>query len=377
MGALLRGCVAALALVAMLFSAETLIKRTSPHLFKSSTDAKHEAFLSTHQDKGSKEAGQHAVSYARLAPMSAVPYAAIATKAEEEDRKDALVRAALTLNPRNRTARVLEFQTLASRGEIDAATDAALALIGLDPGNSDVYLGAATGLAAAFGDLDRLEAFVDETPNWRGPVLTRLERVVGDRTTLIDFYERTPSAQPRILNYLIQQERWNEARALFERFAGDEATAEMPFNADFERLDAPAPFNWTINKDQAEIERSGGLYVILFGRGQPELAAQVQQLPPGSYTFETQVDGDLIANAGGLHWSMDCMSPASSAVPLFELELGETNTGGPVLSQPFVIPKQDCPVQRLILRATAGRFPHTARITVRYARIDPVGSEAR
>jgi hypothetical protein len=158
-----------------------------------------------------------------------------------------------------------------------------------------------------------------------------------------------PRWQAQLLNAMIDDGRYREARDLWSRFSGARAEPSGIFNPSFSASDAPPPFNWNLSEAAGGVAdaKNGGLDLLYFGREDLSLAQQVTLLPPGQYSLSMAVSGQFAGNR--ISWTVTCL-PSKRVI----LTLPLTKAGQ--ASGRFAI-DGNCPAQRIALIAEGEEFP--------------------
>lgn len=195
------------------------------------------------------------------------------------------------------------------------------------------------------------------------------ERIpAGDLQSLVALY---PKLQKIYLSRVLREEGYRATYDAWREFGGlqDNVGVSVPFNGEFSTSTAPAPFNWQINGDHAEVQSAGGLYVTYFGTGRPYMARQITASETGRYVLRTEVRGRMPENGGSLEWLLTC---AENNRKLMTSEIKLTRRGEPeVFEAEFSIPAEDCAFQKLELWGRAGAFPRTSRLEILSVHAEP------
>ena len=176
--------------------------------------------------------------------------------------------------------------------------------------------------------------------------------------------EEARTWQARLLEQLVQAGRFNEARAVWARFADVSAQSDSLFDAQFEARALP-PFGWMLASGAsgiAEPQGSGRLHLIYYGREDLVLASQLLTLPPGRYRLSMKVSASTPA-AKSLSAAIRCL-PSSSVIVTLPLQRQGR------VSASFVITGQGCAAQQLEISGDAPEFPERAEATVSQLRLE-------
>jgi hypothetical protein len=161
-----------------------------------------------------------------------------------------------------------------------------------------------------------------------------------------------PTWQTTLLAALVERGEFGRARDLWLKIAGLRNASFGLFNPQFAKLNAPAPFNWTLSSGDfgvAEAIAAGGLQIVYYGRTDANLATQLLLLSPGSYELRmTVVRQADTQESSGLSWSLSCR-PGEREI----LKLPISGSGAPQrVTGEFTVPA-NCPAQLLKLAGAA------------------------
>lgn len=332
--------------------------------------------LSNHDGTAALDTRNLETDLFRTAPLSPLPFlAGMIDAAQQGDthRTRQLAEHALALTPRNEASRLQLAGMSALEGDYETALDQLRVLITLNGRRRAIYLDAMAVIATDPASWPHIEAQLQRLPNWGPALLDRLAETITDKYLYSRLYSYFPKAQGRYVGGLSRRGDWDDAFVAYVSFIETTTLQELsvPFDSEFRGLDAPQPFNWTLNRQFAEMELGGGLYVHFFGRGRPKIASQTLVLSPGQYTFGLDISGETWRGGGGLRWHIRC---TDSDEDLVALDIFELNTAGSALSVDFEIPPQDCTFQNLILAGVAGEFPRTTRASIDKVSISAISS---
>jgi hypothetical protein len=176
---------------------------------------------------------------------------------------------------------------------------------------------------------------------------------------------------PVVLESLSEAGLYDKARDVWSQISGARlARGTLIFDPQFERGDAPPPFNWTLTSSTvgiAERQRGRGLHVIYYGQTDGALASQLLVLRPGRYRLVTNVWGPP-ESAGGLRWMLVCArdNQTLASVPLEQAISREWL---------FEVP-QSCRAQRLELFGSASDIARQTELIIRSVRLSREGLSA-
>jgi hypothetical protein len=322
------------------------------------------------------------VARATSAPLSARPYALqLVNEIITGNQKDAddLASAVLLRDPRSRDARQVLAASALGRGDIEAFLRSFLPLFDVDRVQGPAYAEFLAGISTHSGLRDALMPHLAQSPAWATAYLNALARRGGlSLSELIPLYRMVPRAQPALLRRLTQEGKWDAAYIAFADFVagpveGPRLKLSAPFNPEFVKSTAPAPFNWTLNSRGGQFLEEGGIYIFYEGRKAETLLVQTFPLAPGQWQLVSRQSGGTSAGGGSFKWSLSCAG-SSSALAQFEVS-GLKEVPGEE-TWPFEVTSSSCPYAVLSLRGVPGAFPQPARIelkSVRLSRQDGAG----
>jgi hypothetical protein len=305
--------------------------------------------------------------FAAKSPLSADPYLVEGAIAQSEGRPaERLFVEARARDPRSRGARYFladqYFRTgVIARGLIEMA-----ALSRLSPRAAAPFVPALVAYAREPGAVPQLGMFFRAMPELEPAVLSLLADDVRNADLVLALATTgkrsapVPEWQGKLLVGLAAAGEYRKAREVWSRLSGVK-TAPLLFNPDFEELDAPAPFNWslpTTGDGVAEMAGGGILHVLYYGRQETVLASQLLLLPAGRYALAMQVSGDGAADT--LQWTVRCANRDQSLLRLPVRRRQER----------FTVPPGNCPAQWLELRGLPGDIPRTAEMGIGKLRLD-------
>jgi len=317
-----------------------------------------------------RDFSQHLLHRSPLADAPLV-YAGIEAMADGDRAKgDKAFTAVLARSPRNTMARIWLAQRAIEAGDYSRAIEHLDRLIAINYGDAAAYIDVLAGLGQLPEGAAALGTRVGASPAWGEAVVRRLNNDLPDYQTLLQLNVAAPGAQPAFLQRLVREQGVELAFIAWLSFLPPEELAglQWPYDATFEGRPAPEPFNWSLQRDQAELTPGGGLYVTYQGRGRPVLASQTILLGPGLYRFEAEMDGSIKDSGGGLAWALQCLPSAQELAAVKAVGLNDKPR---VLEFDFTVPGEACSAQKLILRGDPGEFPLWARVTVHRVAIKP------
>ena len=304
-------------------------------------------------------------AYASQAPTSELPYeAGLARSISRADAASAsrFAEQALRRQPRSLAARLHGLSGAAQAGQFQSVISEYERIIELRAIDGNVLADALVGVFRASGDWSALVSYLKTNPSSGNRLLSRLmnESVpVSDLEALIALY---PRYQSGYLERLIRDGAFDRAYGAWRAFSGlsEAEQIQRPFNPVFADRSESPPFNWEINRDRAEFQARGGLYVTYLGTERPRLARQILSTPPGDYVLRSVVEGRMPEDGGSLEWTLTCIeSRERIAVSHILLKtIGDREVFEEVLS----VPDEACTFQRLELWGRSGEFPKISRI---------------
>lgn len=319
------------------------------------------------------------------APLSAEPFALLATRAiAKGDRVGAirLLEEARRRNPRQRLARVLLLEQYLRTGRIREGSVELAVLTRLVPEQSPLLTDALAAMALDPQASAPLIAAMRGDPNL-DQLLSQLVRK-GGSTDLILRLGRTRRADPstterpgwqsELLSRMVQAGEYARARDVWAEFVGKAVPAgSLIVDPGFRRLDAPAPFNWQFAGETVgavEPSSRGTLMVDYFGRESGPLARQLLLLGPGTYRLQVDVEG--VTGAGGergprMGWTVRCAAKGAapdSGRTILVMPLVNAKAGARRLAGSLTVPA-GCPAQWLSLDGVAAEFPTPQSVELR------------
>lgn len=310
---------------------------------------------------------------ARRAPLDPLAYTAFLVISTDPadgefklDRIEALAGATIARNARNRTARLVKFELLALRGDWATALDEFSVLFALGFQRRELIGFLKTQFETPAARTEILAKLSDVDTAWDHAFLAGLDIDRLGLSTIMELYAPFPDLQARLVADLTRQHRYDEAFLVWNLMRTDGASgSSFPFDGGFAGLNAPVPFNWSLDKRHAEMLPEGGLYVSYSGTGGPRIASQLLPLTPGTYQLLVEQEGEIPATAGDLVWSVHCVGTNRSVLELSLAGLSGADRIEPV----FTVPGGDCDYQVLSLSGKPGEYPSPIRITLNSVQI--------
>ena len=300
---------------------------------------------------------------AARAPLSPDPFLIEGAIAETEGRSEAaerLLLAARNRDPRSRATRYLLAERFFRTGRVTDALIEMQALASIQQGSGKSLGPALAAYARTPGAVPQLKAFLRKYPRVEAAVLSALAADAANVDLILalaNVDEPDPDWRGPLIVSLARSGQYARAHALWVRLTGGRATDGL-FNASFQKLAPPPPFNWAFpetREGMAEPDGQGGLQILYYGRADALLARQLLLLRPGRYRLTMTIDGTR-GEAGSVGWLIRCASEKQSLarLPLRDGEAAVT----------FVIPA-GCDAQWLELHGAAGDLPATSELTIR------------
>jgi len=296
-------------------------------------------------------------------------------KPEEANRR---FTEAVRRNPRNRAARVWLADRALGSGDAAGAIAHLDSLTRLDRSRTDLWVDALVLVARLPGGLDalrrRLEAS-DEPPAWSLALVAKLNSSQLALDDLEPLNRLTPQTQASFLQRVAAERGPATAYRAWKAFLPDASAEDItwPYDPGFEGKPGPAPFNWTLSSNLAELSARGGLDLSYLGRGRVPFVEQTVLLAPGRYRFATRLSGESAPNGGGFTWEAACKAPASL---LGKVEIRDLTYASETFAFAFSVPATGCEAQVLTLLGLPGEFPARARAAIASVEIEPLEDEA-
>jgi len=313
---------------------------------------------------------------ARHAPLASEPFlirGALALSRNRQDVAEALLVEASRRDPRSAAARSLLAQRYLSSGRPGEGLRQASVLVRLVSGGSAALVPALARYAKSPEAAPALRTMFAVNPEMRDLVLAELSNDAGNYATIMSLAgseigatppSPAPLWQSQLLRALIERGELERSRDLWLRISGLRAAPAGIFNPQFAKLDAPAPFNWTIGRGDygvAEPTGNNGLKVNYYGLSTAEFASQTMLLAPGNYRLSMQVTRDPGSDRqSGLSWSITCQPEGKSVLNLpISSEAGAART----LADSFTVPAT-CRSQSIRLGGVAIEFGSSEQVTI-------------
>lgn len=302
------------------------------------------------------------------APLDPLPFeaklAAEVSAGPIPQRLEGLTEAALARNGRSQAARLLRFSRYLEVGDWTAVIREFERLYDLFPEKREDLLGV---LEAQMADASARHIIVSQishdAPAWGRSLVVRFTRNDVPLDTLVALYRPYPDIQGRLISGLAREGQYDLAYLAWVLLRPSElAHSGLPIDGTFKGIDAPTPFNWTIDKRRAELLPGGGLYVVFLGTARPRIVHQSLPLAPGSYELAVTFDGDLPHAAGALMWTLRCAGGESVILQ----QAMANDTQGWV----FNVPEAGCDFQELTLSGEPGEYAQPIRLTLRSVQIN-------
>jgi hypothetical protein len=316
-----------------------------------------------------------AMAAARRGPLLTAPFlikGAEALSRGDTAKAEALFREARRRDPRSGAARYFLAQHyLLSGRPVEGLAEAAV-LTRLVAGGGTAMIPGLVQYAHQPGAVPHLREMFTANPELGARVLDVLAQDASNAALVValagdgagDSKAPAPAWQAQLLASLIKSGDYRQARALWLRISGVRGGAPGLFNPQFEKLAAPAPFNWTLATGTfgvAEPLPPGKLQLIYYGRDPGEFASQLLMLVPGTYELRMQVKRvDSRREPSLLRWTLACQPGMAQ---LLDLPLAQAKAPSGELAGRFTVPA-NCPAQRLVLAAAAREFAAPEQIAI-------------
>ena len=164
--------------------------------------------------------------------------------------------------------------------------------------------------------------------------------------------------QAQIVGALVEQRQYARAHAVWSRITGIGNAAAGIFNPQFDKADAPPPFNWTFATSGGVADPLGMAACRSFITGVRTRSWRNNCCcsAPGQYRLGMEVNGQP-GDGSAISWSLTCL-PRNQVVFSLPLKHGQRASAGS-----FAVP-QGCPAQRLELTGSIGEFPQSIDFTI-------------
>lgn len=319
----------------------------------------------------------------REAPLAADPFLVEGALADKEDaaaRAELLYREGLRRQPRSVAGHYLIADLYLRTGDLADAMREIAELARLMPPSSIQLVPALAQFARLPGAADQLRQVFHSNPELELPVLDALAADPTNADLILSV--ATPSGasstgaapewEERLLEGMVAQGSFAKAYAVWSRLAGVPSGPRAGlFNPAFNRVAAPAPFNWTFDSTGAGVSEpeNGSLRVLFYGRDNVTLAGETMLLPPGRYHL-TGVVNTASGTSGALAWSVICLPSKTRAL---NLPLPGT-VGSQTLVADFIIPPRGCDAQQIELDGALEDSPQTSDLRIGPLALQRVGS---
>lgn len=323
--------------------------------------------LARHGQKLPPTTLQHIKEIARKTPLAPEPYlihGALAQESGQVARAERLFAQARLRDPRSETARYFLADRYLRSGRTGEALVEITAFSRLVPTAAAQFAPALASFAHTPGAIPQLRGFFRSSPEFEPLVLDQLAADVRNTDLILALAVGRPAGDPpqpwqaKIVGALVEQEQFTKAYDVWKKITGLPNIGGGLFNSEFDKVEAPPPFNWTFATSGGVAEPSGGgrLQVIYYGREDTALAQQLLLLSPGQYQLRMDVSGQ-VGDGTAIAWSLTCL-PQKRAIISLPLKQGMRQAVIAFLVSP------DCPAQRLDLIGSAGEFPRSLDFAV-------------
>lgn len=287
-------------------------------------------------------------------PLRTEPFlveAAMAERAGKYGRAKRLLIEARSRDPRSAAARYLYADVAVRQGNVVDGLREMAVLSRLMPGASIQLVPALAQYALMPGSRQNLAGILATNPQLRNPLLSALSANSENVDLIVALAGAMPASkdaatkgwQSRLLKGLVARGDYKRAYEVWRHFAQlPEGPPPLLFNARFQQLLAPPPFNWEFTVSEAGIAEpgKGSLRVLFYGRQDAVLASQLLMLPPGTYYLHSPVVGQAVPTS--LSWAVTCIG---GKAPLVDLPLDNSGRQG----GSFTVPAAGCLAQQLQL----------------------------
>ncbi len=334
------------------------------------------------------QVAKSAIGSLQRAPLIEEPFLLAALHSlirEDPARAERLLIEARKRNPRSQVPRILLLDRHLRAGRMREAAGEITAIGRLVPGTTQVLVPQLAKFAEDPKTRGALAEVIKSDPNIRAVLLNHLAANGADPDVVLDMAGSvkplpasvpSPDWQRLLLDSLINKGDIKRARLLWERFAGTSGTAARStlYDANFQRLSGPPPFNWEFVSSAAgvaEPTKASALQVEYYGRADARLVSQLLTLKPGRYKLSFRATGDTPERGSNVSWRVSCQpgSAELAAIPIANLSCAPKQFGGD-----FVVPATGCSGQWLRLTGTPAEFPATHSITISNLQVRPAGA---
>ena len=315
-------------------------------------------------------------SKAPLAPEPFLIEGALAQLKGEDRAAEALFAAAVQRDPRSEAGRYFLAERYLRTGRLEQALVEMAALARLIPAATAQFAPSLAQFAQTRGAIPALRSFFQSSPEFEAPVLSELAKSEKNVDLIFAlwsgrFRQGDADWRQELVGKLIEEGQYASAYAAWRRSTKQAGGGQSLFNPQFQTLDAPPPFSWTLSTQGglAEPTGDGGLKVVYYGRQDVVLAEQMLVLRPGQYRLAMELSGTP-TDQPSVRWTITCL-PANqtlAAVPLRAAQAART------LSATFSVPLP-CRAQRLRLEGEMGEFPRSAEFTIRRLQLERAGAK--
>jgi tetratricopeptide (TPR) repeat protein len=275
-------------------------------------------------------------------------------------------------DPRMLVARYFLADLYLKRGQTRQGLAEISALIRLFPQS---LVGIAPYLAAyarSPGRAPEVKVMIRAHPELEPPLLNALAADPGNLRLILYFWngqggESAQGWQQRLLNSLIDGQRYEQARAAWRHFSPTSSQAGELVDPGFTMRAFP-PFGWSLASGPsgvAEPQSGGRLHILYYGRDDLVLASQLLLLDPGAHRLSMQISG-ASPTIKSLAWSVRCL-PSSNEIAA--IPLAGSDKGG-ALTAILAVPPIGCTAQRLELNGRSPEFPEETDLTIAGLRLE-------
>lgn len=319
----------------------------------------------------------------REAPLAADPFlveGALFDKQAAAVKAEILYREALRRQPRSVAGHYLIADLYLRTGRISDGMREMAELARLMPASSIQLVPALAQFARSPGAADQLRQIFRSNPELEQPVLDALAADPSNADLILSVATRrgasstgaAPEWEEKLLDGIVAQGNYPKAYAIWSRLAGVPAGPPAGlFNPAFNRVAAPAPFNWSFDSTGAGVAEpeNGSLRVLFYGRESVTLAGETVLLPPGRYHLKLAVNS-ASGTSGALAWSVICLPSKTRAL---DLPLPGT-VGSQTLAADFIIAPRGCHAQQVELDGALEDSPQTSDLRISALELRKVGS---
>ena len=314
----------------------------------------------------------------RAAPLRAEPmlvHAAHAQRQGDLRMVNAMLTRVEAIDPRHAPARFFQLYTRLEQEDWRGAVTALSRLYIYDRRNRDRYVQTLADLAVFPASEAAVLSELRAQAPWSRNVISALNKRGVEGAALYELNAAHPETQARHVQQLFRDKEHALSFITWLNLLPDglESAVEWPFDRRFADDPMPPPFNWQLNRREAEFAKDGGVYITYSGRRRSTLVQQVMPLGAGRYELLVSMSGDLQPQQGVLVWQLDCI-PAGTSIGRLRA-VGEVDAENPRRMR-FSVPGEGCEYQRLSLRGEPGEYPDTNRALLHSIQIEQVEDEA-